>query len=79
MVFVLLYSNTKGVTSAAGTDNPSGHLSSSPVFSGGRVAQSLIFCVVVLLLLLLSVFLYSQPQRWCNGWRVRISVGTIHI
>ena len=43
MMFVSFKSNMTGVTSGAGTANPSTHLSSLPVFS---VAQSLVICAV---------------------------------
>jgi len=40
------YLNLTGVTSGAGSANPSGHLILPPVFSGVRVARSLVFFVV---------------------------------
>ena len=38
--------NTTGATSGAGTAYPFGAHEFTPVFSGVRVAQSLVFCVV---------------------------------
>ena len=37
--------NTKGVTSGAGTANPSGEPDFTPVFSGVGVTRSLVLCV----------------------------------
>ena len=46
MVFMSFNSNTTGVTSGTGTDNPSGAPELTPGFSGVRIARSLGFCVV---------------------------------
>ena len=47
MMFVLLNSNTTGVISGTGTDNPSGAPVFTVVFSGVCVAQSCFLCSVV--------------------------------
>ena len=44
--YIFINSNMTGATSGPGTAYPNGHLSSSPVFSGDCVAQSLVFCIV---------------------------------
>ena len=46
MMFVSYNSYTMGVTCRAATVNPTGTFSSSPGFSGVRVARSLVFCVM---------------------------------
>ena len=53
--------NTKGVTSGAGTANPSGEPDFTPVFSGVGVTRSLVFCVMFCrsLFVLLSLFIWS--------------------
>ena len=61
-------SNTMGATNGARTAYPSEHLSSSLFFSGVRVAQSLVFCVmycrllffVFLLIIVLSVLRFTD-------------------
>ena len=45
MKFVSIKSNTTGVTSGAGTANPSTASEFTPVFIGAHVAQSFIFFV----------------------------------
>jgi hypothetical protein len=60
MTYHQLYnkSNSMGANSGTGTAYPSGDLISSPVFSGVRIGQSLVFCIVFRrsLFLLLSFF-----------------------
>jgi len=47
MMFVLINSNTTGLTSGAGTAKTfPGYMGSSPGFSGVRVAQYLVFWVM---------------------------------
>jgi len=46
MMFVSFNSNMTGVTSETGTASPSGTPAFSPSFSGARVAESLVVCVV---------------------------------
>ena len=46
MIFMSCDSNTAGVSSGAETDNLSGHMISSQVYCGVRVAKSVVFCVV---------------------------------
>jgi hypothetical protein len=53
--------NTSAATSGAGTAYPSEHLSSSPVFSGVRGAQSLVFCVVFCGSLFVHLYFFLWP------------------
>ena len=70
MMCASLNSNMTGVTSGAGTANLPEHLSSTPGFSGVRVAQYLVFCVVFcrsllvlfLLALVLSVLYFTASD-----------------
>ena len=63
MAVVWFNNNATGITNGEGITYPSGAPAYTPVFSGVRVAQSLLFCVVfyrslfVLLAIVLSVFL----------------------
>jgi hypothetical protein len=55
-------SNTTGVTSGAGTAYPSGAPEFTPVFSGIRVARSLVLCVVfgITLFAILSFLIFGH-------------------
>ena len=61
MMFVSFNINTTGVTSGAGTAYPARTPEFTPVFSGIRDAQSLVFCVMFCrsLFVLLSFFFWS--------------------
>ena len=61
-------SYTTGVTSEARTAYPSRASRYTPIFSGVHVVQSLVFCVVILLIIVLYVPLWftdSGLHLWC--------------
>ena len=65
-------SNKTGATHWAGTAYPSAH-PSSPIFSGVRFAQSLVFCVMLCrsLFILLSFFVFSL---YCMSFDLRLLI-----
>jgi hypothetical protein len=65
MMFLSFNSNT-GVTSGAGTVNLSVAFVFTPVFNGGRVAQTLVFCVVYAHCLSLDLQLSIPPLVFSN-------------
>ena len=70
----MYFSNTTGVTSGAGISNPSWTPEFTPVFSGVRVAQTLVFCEVFcrsllaffLFVVVLTVLQLTEGPGWLN-------------
>jgi hypothetical protein len=71
------FSNTVGVTSAAGTDNPSGAPEFTPVLSGAPVSQSfLVFSVIFCKLLFVSLsFLFRSLH--CLSFELQILISPL--
>ena len=77
-MFVSFNSNTTGITSGAGTANPSGAQEFFIVFSGVRVAQCSLFCVAVCRSMFLPfVLFFWQYALCCLSFDLRLLVTSL--